>query len=39
MLDLEALLEMAHAAADEAAALEAVCQFVCERLRAATSRS
>ena len=36
MLDLEALLEMAHAAADETAALDAVCQFVCERLRAAT---
>ncbi len=36
MLDLEALLEMAHAAADETAALDAVCQFVGEHLRAAT---
>ena len=36
MLDLEALLEMAHRAADETAALDAVCQFVAERLRAAT---
>ncbi len=36
MLDLEVLLELAHAAPDERSALEALCQFVCERLRAAT---
>ena len=36
MLDLEVLLELAHGAPDETAALEALCQFVCERLRAAT---
>jgi len=36
LLDLEVLLERAHAAPDECAALEAVCQLVCERLRAAS---
>ena len=36
LLDLETLLEMAHAAPDDGAALEGLCQFVIERLRAAS---
>ncbi len=36
LLELETLLEMAHAAADEGAALGAVCQHALERLRAAS---
>jgi DNA-binding NtrC family response regulator len=36
LLELEALLEMAHAAADERAALAAICQHALERLRAAS---
>ena len=36
LLELEPLLEMAHAAADESAALEAMCLHALERLRAAS---
>ncbi len=36
LLELETLLEMAHAAADESAALDAVCHHALERLRAAS---
>ena len=36
LLELEIMLEMAHAAPDESAALEAVCQHALERLRAAS---
>jgi DNA-binding NtrC family response regulator/tetratricopeptide (TPR) repeat protein len=36
LLELENLLEVAHAAADESAALDAVCRHALERLRAAS---
>jgi DNA-binding NtrC family response regulator len=36
LLELEAMLEMAHAAPDDSAALEAVCQHALDRLRAAS---
>ena len=35
LLEIEGLLEMAHTAAGDAEAINAVCQHVCERLRAA----
>ena len=36
LMDLEVLLEIAHRAGDDVASLEAVGQFVCERLRASS---
>ena len=36
LMDLEVLLEIAHRAADDVASLDAVAQFVCDRLRASS---